>query len=110
MTWQTMYDNIYDSFIATDAILASSSGKILNVRVTDETKGAVIPGSPGQVETIRPTCRVRSSEIAGIDMGDLPDGTIAFNGQTWIIKATQMRPSPEGELAGEVMLILMAEE
>ena len=110
MTWQTMYDNIYDSFIATDAVLASSSGKTINVRITDETKGMVIPGGPGQVETIRPTCRVRASEIAGIDVGDLPDGTVSFNGQTWIIKATQMRPSPEGELAGEVMMILMAEE
>jgi len=108
MTWQAMYDNIYSSFIATDAVL-SSSGKTINVRATDETKGTVIPGGPGQVETIRPTCRVRMSELAGIDVGDLPDGSLTMNGQSWIIKATQMRPSPEGELAGEVMLILMSE-
>jgi hypothetical protein len=112
MTWQTMYDNIYDSFIATDAMLVSSSGKTIKVRATDETKGTVIPGAPGQVETVRPTCRVRLSEldVAGIDVGDLPDGSISFNNQSWIIKATQMRPSPEGELAGEIMMILMAEE
>jgi hypothetical protein len=111
MTWQAMYDNIYDSFIATDASLSSSSGKTVNVRVTDETKGTVIPGGPGQVETIRPTCRVRALDLvsASIDVADLPDGGITLNGQSWIIKATQMRPSPEGELAGEVMLILMSE-
>jgi hypothetical protein len=110
MTWQSMYNSIYDSFIATDANLTSSSGKSINVRVTDETKGTVIPGGPGHVETISPTCRVRGSEIVGINVADLPDGTVTLNGQTWVIKATQMRPSPEGELAGEVMMILMAEE
>ena len=111
MTWQAMYDNIYSSFISSDASLSSSSGKTINVRVTDETKGTVIPGGPGQVETIRPTCRVRAADLvaAAIDVADLPDSNITFNGQTWTVKATQMRPSPEGELAGEVMLILMSE-
>lgn len=108
--WQgDLYDMIYRSPIAVDAMLESSAGVTASIRVCDETKGTAIAGGPGQAESVRPTCRVRANEILanGIAFADLPDSSVTFNGQTWRVKATQIQPSPAGESAGEIMLILL---
>lgn len=108
--WQTsLYDPLYQSPIAVNAEFESASGTTAVMRITDETKGTPISGGPGVVETVRPTCRVRAAELVakGITASDLPDSTITFNGRTWRVKASRMVPSPMGEDAGEVMLILL---
>jgi hypothetical protein len=45
----------------------------------------------------------------GVLLADLDEGSIALNGKPWRIKTHLLKPSPEGELAGEVYLILIEE-
>lgn len=107
--WQQMFDGIYLSPIAVDAAFTSAGGASVTLRACDETKGTPISGGPGQAESVRPTCRIRAAELAaaGITMADLPDSNIVLNGTTWRVKASRIMPSPMGEAAGEIMLILL---
>jgi hypothetical protein len=63
------------------------------------------------VESIRPVARVRTAELVanGIEMADLPNSQISFNGASWRIKAYRQMPAPTGEMTGETMLILLSE-
>ena len=109
--WQaSMYDPVY-SVLGVAATVASAGGQSATVTAVDKTAGILIPDARTQIDTIRPVALVRTRELetAGILVTDLPEGTIALNGGTWRIKSYQPRPSPMGELDGEIMLILLYE-
>lgn len=100
-----LYTPVYDTW----GVPATGLGS--TVTVLDRTAGISIPDSRTQIETVRPVALVRAAELAaaGISVDDLVDNQITFNGQTWRIKAYRPVPSPEGETAGEVMLMLLSE-
>lgn len=107
MDWSVLYDPHY-SVIGVDATIATAGGGSAAVTAIDHTAG--IEASVGGVETVRPAARVRVAELddAGLARADLEGGaTIALNGSTWTIVATQPRPTP-GEAPGELLLILEA--
>ncbi len=109
--WQaSMYDPIY-SVLGVSATVASAGGQSATVTAVDKTAGILIPDARTQIDTIRPVALVRTRELqtASILVSDLPEGTITLNGATWRIKSYQPRPSPLGELDGEIMLILLYE-
>lgn len=58
------------------------------------------------VMTVIPAAKVRAIDLAGIDLADLRDATIALNGKTWTIMDHQLEPVTTGEGGGEVRLIL----
>ncbi len=110
--WQVnLLDKIYNSPIGVSATLASAGGQSATVTVVDKTLGVSIPDARTQIETIRPTTKVRARELetAGIAVSDLPEGSITFNGAIWRIKSYRPIPSPEGEADGEIELILLFE-
>ncbi len=110
--WQAnLYDPVYNSPIGVSASIASSGGQSGSIRAIDKTDGIPITDARTQIDTIRPVALVRARELEalGIAVSDLPEGTLAVNGATWIIKSYRQRTSPEGEADGEVMLILTAE-
>lgn len=111
MDWQaSMYDPVYNA-LGVSATLASAGGQSGTLTAVDKTAGILIPDARTQIDTIRPVALVRARELeaAGILVSDLPEGTITLNGATWRIKSYQPRPSPQGEVDGEIMLILLFE-
>jgi hypothetical protein len=62
-----------------------------------------------EVSSVGPGVYVRMPELAakGIASGAWDGGSLAFNGQTWIVRKGEMLGSPNGEDLGEVRLLLM---
>ena len=104
-----LYSPIYVSLGVT-AELVTSAGTSATVTVLDKTTGIDV-GTDTIVETIKPACIVRAAELSDNDITrtDLPEGQITFNGNTWRIKSTQPKPSPNGESDGEYILFLLNE-
>jgi hypothetical protein len=104
-----LYNPVYAA-VAVDATLTSSDGSEVAIAVVDKTAGVALSDRMN-VESIRPVARVRTAELVanGIDMTDLPNSLISFNGADWRIKAFRQMPAPTGEMTGETMLILLSE-
>jgi hypothetical protein len=104
-----LYNPIYDA-VAVEATLESSGGSVVTIAVVDKTAGVALSDRMN-VESIRPVARVRTAELVanGIEMTDLPNSQISFNGASWRIKAYRQMPAPTGEMTGETMLILLSE-
>jgi hypothetical protein len=110
--WSDSLDSIYSSPIAVEATLApDSSPGAVTVSVIDKTIGIEIVGDNASEMTIKPAAYIRMSELTanGLARGDLNEGTLTINGKAWRIKAHALRPSPDGELTGEVCVFLMDE-
>jgi len=108
--WIVMLDPIYD-VIGVEAQIVTAPGVPLEtVTVIDKTDGidAALVGGDISVQSIVPAAAVRVRELAekDIDLADLLDGAITFNGATWTIKSHRPKPTPGGEADGELYLIL----
>ncbi len=93
-------------------MLDNSAGTVANITARDFTEGVLIEDTGRGIigaQTVRPVARVRASELTAnsISFDELDAASIAFNGHTWRIESHRSMPSPGGELAGEVMLILI---
>ena len=109
--WQVShYDPIYEVH-GVPATITSANGDSADLTAVDKTAGIVIPDARTLLETIRPVARIRARELeaTGIAVADLTEGQITLNGATWRIKSYRPRPSPLGEMDGEIDLILLQE-
>lgn len=81
------------------------------ITALDMTAGVGLSG-PVEVETVRPSARIRAVDLAdlGLVVGQLDDAAIELNGKSWTIIAHRMLPSPSGEADGEVALMLEGAE
>jgi hypothetical protein len=104
-----LFNPVYDA-LSVPASLISSVGATASLSVIDKTAGVALSDRMN-VESIRPVVRVRTAELVrnGIDVTDLPNSEISFNGASWRIKAYRQMPAPTGEMTGETMLILLSE-
>lgn len=109
MDWQSLlYAPIY-SVLGVPAVLTldDTAGTTLDdLTVIDGTSGTEVGFKGADVLTIRPTATVKAPDLATIDLADLRDATIAFNGKTWTIVDHMPIPAPTGEGQGEIRLIL----
>lgn len=82
----------------------------VSVTAIDKTVGVEVGDGP-YTKTVRPVAAVRVSELTkrGVERVMLPGATITLNGATWRIDADQPKPSPRGEQAGELYLLLLEE-
>lgn len=105
--WSDGLDAIYDSDIATDGVFSFLTE---SVRVIDKTAGVDLSLiGAASMPTVAPAACVRRSTLtdAGItNLADLINATVTLNGATWKITNHHYRPQPDGELAGEVWLVL----
>jgi hypothetical protein len=109
--WDVHYDALYASPLAVDAVLTVDCGEVpIAIRAIDKTAGIVTGSSGGrfnaEVETISPAAAVRAGDLANIDKADLHGALLEMNGKTWTVENHTFRPSPTGEGAGEILLIL----
>ena len=104
--WAAHYDAIY-SVLGVDASITTegSDGKQADLTVIDKTTGEVF-GDGVTVESLKPACDVRAVELSDntIDLANLTNAAITFNGKTWTVTHHRMKPSPAGN--GEVRLFL----
>lgn len=110
-----LYDPAYAVF-GEDAVLtlADTAGTEINLTAIDKTAGIVVGANNRfnadrfntEVDTIAPAAIVRAPDLAGVQLADLAQATLALNGKTWTVVNHAARPSPKGEAAGEILLIL----
>lgn len=100
-------DQLYRTF-GVSATLDYGATAPVTCTVIDRTKGVDVGEGDVLQQSIRPVAAARMYELtaAGVTTAELDGGSITFNGKTWDVKSYQLRPSPEGELQGEVYLIL----
>ena len=82
------------------------------ITVIDDTRRKPLPIVSGagvaEVRSVGPGAFARVSELLnkGLTRDTWKDATLIFNGQTWIVRSWELRGSPMGENAGEVLLLL----
>lgn len=105
--WDAHYDGLYASAIASVATLTTGDGEVYSLTVMDKTSGVLVEEGSG-VQTIKPACDVRATELASkdIDRDTWNDSWITVNGKTRKVTHHEFRPSPVGEDHGEVRLFL----
>lgn len=81
------------------------------IRVIDDTRAKVQASGSAEVRSVGPGAFARLVELAAHDIGhdDLVDSSLSFNGRTWIVRSYEIIGSPQGEDAGEVRLLLKAD-
>ena len=89
------------------ALLQLDTGTYDDLVMIDMTAGVSLPG-PIDIQTVRPAALVLAGELddRGILPSQLDGGSLALNGKSWKIIAHQMKPSPNGDLDGEIALLL----
>jgi hypothetical protein len=106
-----LYSPIYDVLgVPADLTPNRPEPPTVSVVVIDKTAGVDISGAM-DVMSLRPAAVVRTQDLAaaGVSTSELDGGTLRFSGQTWRIDMHHARPSPDGLLSGEVMMILLDE-
>lgn len=111
----------YDVFgLDAALVLAGTDGREETLRVQDHTRGIEVSFAAGKghvvdgaradfaVAALRPAASVRASELASksLTAASLRDAAISFNGNTWLIKGSALKP--DGQAGGEVFLLLEA--
>lgn len=107
--WSDMLDSIYDSDVACDALLTAGSVEALEVRAINKVAGIEVrTGADASLATIEPAAFLRMSTLdeAGLTLNDVSSGSLVINGKDWLIVGQVLKPNPDGELKGEVGLIL----
>ncbi len=105
----TLYAPVHELLAVTAILTAGSCEDPITVQAIDKTSGVAIAlTGDSEVQTIRPAVAIRMSVITALDLilDELDGGTVEFNGKTWQIDSHLLVPSPQGELMGEVLLIL----
>lgn len=104
----TLYDPIYAA-IGVDATLTPAVGDPVVIVVIDKSAGVEIPTkADSEMQTMLPAAIVRMVEItaAGLSRAAVKDAALLMNGKNWVVDSSLPKPSPAGELDGELYLIL----
>lgn len=106
-----LLDPIYDG-LGVPALLTPNREGAEAAAVTVLDKTSTIEVSEAfDVHTVRPaaTVRMRSLIDAAIDVSEVDGGTLEFSDRLWRIDSHRMKPSPDGEASGEVLMWLLDE-
>lgn len=101
-----LYDPVYAQ-IGVPAVIGSSG-----ITVIDDTRAKALPINAGsqaaEVRSVGPGAFARIPELtaAGITRDVWVGALIAFNGRDWTVRSYELRGSPNGEDAGEVLFLL----
>lgn len=111
--WETNLNSNYESMLAVDATLEpGSGGDSFSLRAMDKTAGVILNAGDTDMQSITPIAVIRMTSLTDEGLtadADLDGGVIILDGKRWTIKAHSLKPSPAGELRGEVVLILSDE-
>jgi hypothetical protein len=105
-----LFDPVYAE-IGVPATIGTTGGEA-QITVIDDTRRKPLPivsaTGVAEVRSMGPGAFARVYELAakGIARDTWLDAAIAFNGRTWTVRSYELRGSPMGEDAGEVLLLL----
>ena len=106
---ELLYAPVHEGFAVTALLTPGSCVDPVTIEAIDRTSGiAVSLSGDSEVQTILPAAAVRMTQITALGLipDELDKGTLEFNGKIWTIDSHMLDPSPEGDLKGEVLLIL----
>lgn len=110
INWQTQFlDPQYLVLGKTATLTPVTTDVPISVTVIPVPVQTEITESGITVLSLKSAADVRVSELAALNISredDLDQAEITFNGKTWNITATLPRPTPDGESAGEIRLML----
>jgi len=102
----TLFDPIYAEL----GVPATMGGT--EITVIDNTRAKPLPISNAtgvtEVRSMGPSAYARVYELLGkgVARNTWMDAAVIFNGQNWTVRSYELRGSPVGENAGEVLLLL----
>lgn len=100
-------DAIY-TVLSVEAVFSLAPEEVVDV--IDKTDGIDLSAGNGDVSvpTLMPALAVRISSLteAGITRDQLDGTFVTFNGQRWKIYNSEPRPTPAGEAAGELFVLV----
>ena len=104
-----LLDPIYAT-LGVPATLTLTDSREFDLTVIDKTSGVKV-GENTEVATILPVAAIRYAELTGLGLNkdDAIDGTLTFNGFTWVIQAMRPDPNPSGERSGELWACLRSQ-
>lgn len=106
-----LLDPIYDGLGVAASLTPNRAGAApAPVTVLDKT-ATIEVSEQFDIHTVRPaaTVRVRDLTDAGVAVGEVDGGTLEFNGRVWRIDSHRMKPTPDGEASGEMLMWLTDE-
>lgn len=108
VNWTGHYSAIYSALGVPATFVSGSTYDHAALTVIDKISG-VIAFQVGEVQTVRPACAVRATELAsrGVAVTDLDGSYITVNAKEWRIESHIAKPSPTGEAQGEYYLLLI---
>lgn len=109
VNWTGHYSAIYSALgVPATFVSGSTYDRWGGLTVIDKISG-VIAFQVGEVQTTRPACAIRATELAsrGIPVTDLDGSFITVNSKEWRIESHIAKPSPTGEAQGEYYLLLI---
>lgn len=106
-----MLQPIYTVLGVGATLVTDASDNEFDLIVIDKSDGIEVALGNLSVPTMRPAVAVRRAELVdnGIELVDLNDATITFNGHTWQVVSGLPKANPQGEESGEVYIILSEE-
>jgi len=114
-----LFDPIYQTMGVPARLTPQSTGVGVDVTVLDDTSGAVVISGSLGIQTIKPAASIRGTELVANDLlpkdlaGPLARLTLRPGDPgevTWRIESYALKPSPSGEMAGEIQLVLIRTE
>lgn len=106
LDWKALlYDPVY-AVLSVDAVLMIDSNEH-EFKVMDKTAPVEV-GENIETLTFFPYCTVRAKDLldADVDLDELDDQVITFNGKSWKIKNHQVNQAPTGQAQGEIRMTL----
>lgn len=89
-------------------IRLAAGGVVEGITVIDKSNPVEVGENAVRGQTLAPACIVRYKELtaAGVTAADLPDSQVIFNDFVWEVTSTKPKPTPRGELDGELYLFI----
>lgn len=105
-----LYDPIYETLGVPGVLTLRDDRAFSTITFMDKTTGVEIGTNENPV--IEPAACVRRSELTALQIrpDDLKDATLLMNGFEWKVRRHALRPSPNGELQGELYLLLSGQK
>lgn len=112
---ELLYDPSFAVFGVDAELTVSETDGSHPIQVIDKTDGVAPPEGSFDgfaVLTLRPACFIRRADLDEIDVEvhELDGSIIEFNEKVWRIEQHLLRPTPFGELDGQVVLYLIEGE
>jgi hypothetical protein len=105
-----LLDPIYNT-VGVPAVLTLFDGQeFTDLTVLDKSAGVDNGDGGVTVQTMVPAAVIRASELVAnsIERTQLQNAVLEMNSTTWTVTSFKPKPSPKGELDGEVILFLKA--